>query len=207
MQILTRYYKHGSANKLEAVIKTASLDDTEEARIHLQLSLDYLEIIDFLHNSPIGCRVMCDTNSLDKTMSQFLITDDFHLVLADVDALPEVKKNAAAQLVKCGHRELHGSFVAPEQLWPFEETEFDDANMPAYDEKTDVWKIPDVLYYLLGNTVVGDRMKFMLFNALKKCKSLAATDRPDVKDIIREFKSCKKKIIGDLESLHSTDEL
>ncbi|KAG7265391.1 hypothetical protein CRUP_011097 [Coryphaenoides rupestris] len=78
----------------------------------LRLALDYTGSVRW------ACRVMCDSNSLDKTLSQLLLTTDFRLVINDLDALPEVDVSRGL-LAKCGHRELTGDFVAPEQLWPF----------------------------------------------------------------------------------------
>ena len=44
-------------------------------------------------------------------------------------------------LAKCGHRQFSASdFVAPEQLWPFNETSFDDKKMTGYTEKVDIWR-------------------------------------------------------------------
>ncbi|XP_037087462.1 protein O-mannose kinase-like [Pollicipes pollicipes] len=41
----------------------------------------YAEVLDYLHSSPVGHRVMCDTNDLQKTLQQFLVTSDQRLVL------------------------------------------------------------------------------------------------------------------------------
>ncbi len=204
-QVLTRYYKYGSANHLQRIFADNGFDPLQEAKLRLQLARDYLEIINFLHNSPAGCRVMCDSNSLNKTMSQFLISDEFHLVLSDIDALPAVK--GRTKLIKCGHRELFGSFVAPEQLWPFKSEIFDDEKMPAYDEKTDIWKVPDVIFYLLGDTSIGDRMKFMLFDKLKQCKNVIPSQRPSAKDLLSTFVFSEDLILKELDTTDSKDEL
>ena len=45
--------------------------------------------MDYLHNSPIGVRVMCDGPNLNRLLSQYLITDNFHMVVNDVDDLEE----------------------------------------------------------------------------------------------------------------------
>ena len=148
---------------------------------------------------------MCDSNDLEKTLSQFLITDDFHLVLADVDALPLVDK-AARILIKCGHRQLFGTFVAPEQLWPFQDVEFQDEKMLEYDEKTDIWKIPDVVYHLLGNSVTADQLKFRLFNILKQCKSRKPNERPSVSEIVSLFEAERQKILNQ-RNIHFPGEL
>ena len=204
-QVLTRYYKYGSANHLQRIFADNDFDALQEAKLRLKLARDYLEIINFLHDSPAGCRVMCDSNSLNKTMSQFLISDDFHLILSDIDALPAVE--GRTMLIKCGHRELFGSFVAPEQLWPFKSKIFDDEKMPAYDEKTDIWKVPDVIFYLLGDTSIGDRMKFMLFDKLRHCKNVIPSQRPSAKDLLSTFLLSKDLIEKELNTTDSKDEL
>ena len=162
--------------------------------MHLQIAEDYLRIINFLHSNEAGPRVMCDSNDLGKTLSQYLITDDYHIVLGDLDALPVVRKHHN-ELIKCGHRELYGIFVAPEQLWPFTKDPFDDERMPGYDEKTDIWKLPDVLYHLLGDSLVSQQLKSGLFHIIRKCKSLAPQDRPTAEEILNYFLTERNKIV------------
>lgn len=120
---------------------------------------------------------MCDTNDLIKTLSQFLVTDELHLVVNDLDALPEVD-HKSKKLVKCGHRQLFGWFVAPEQLWPFDDEPFSDAKMLGYDEKIDIWRIPDVVMWFLGDTADGLRIKAGLKYLFTWCKANNPKDRP-----------------------------
>ena len=162
--------------------------------MRIQFIRDYLSIIEYLHNSPIGTRVMCDTNDLQKTLSQFLITDDFRLIVNDLDALPEVMNNGT---VKCGHRELFGDFVAPEQLWPYEDRGFTDVGMPGYNEKTDIWKIPNILVFLLGTSTQASRLKILLFNDLFRwCKTFDAVQRPGIREVKMKFESIIKKFMS-----------
>lgn len=114
--------------------------------------LGCVAILDFLHRSPLGTLVMCDSSDLPKTLSQYLLTANFSIVLNDLDALPLVNRSSGA-LVKCGHR---GSPWGP--TWPQSScgprrkgVPFQDDLMPAYDEKSDVWKIPGVSSFLLGH--------------------------------------------------------
>ena len=148
---------------------------------------------------------MCDSNGLAKTLSQFLITDDFHLVLGDLDALPKVTKNHKG-LIKCGHRQLFGIFVAPEQLWPYTTKSFNDEEMPGYDEKTDIWKLPDVLYELLGDSRLSQRLKCRLFNKVRRCKAMLPQDRPTAKEMLSHFQKERDKIALE-RSLSRNDEL
>ena len=156
-----------------------------------KLCVDYVRILNFLHKSPIGVRVMCDSNDVYKTLSQYLITDNFHLVLNDLDALPQVN-HMANELIKCGHRELSGYFVAPEQLWPYEGASFDDEHMPSYDEKTDIWKIPNVVDKLLGRVEGSNQIRMLLLEIHHQCKLADPGNRPTAGEVLREFLKVEK---------------
>ena len=187
------------------LLARASFDDSRQDKIRFQIAKDYLNIINFLHNGKTGPRVMCDSNDLNKTLSQYLITDDFHIVLNDLDALPLVGQGLTGG-IKCGHRQLFGSFVAPEQLWPFENDPFDDRRMPGYNEKTDIWKTPNVLFHILGDSPRSDQLKLGLFNFLKKCKSVKPDERPSAQEIINEFLGVERKVLWN-ENFHHNSEL
>ena len=185
---MTTFYQYGSADKLDELLPQLNLTPEKELHLRIQLAKDYVKILDYLHNSPIGVRVMCDTNDLTKTLSQFLITDSFHLIVNDLDALPEVD-HKAGKLIKCGHRQLHGWFVAPEQLWPYDGEPFNDTEMQGYDEKTDIWKIPDVLMWFLGDTVHSLRIKASLRTVFNQCKSNYPTARPTAHKVLQFFEN------------------
>ena len=111
--ILTEYHPSGSLGNLEATLNLSKHCCLWQYR--LQLALGNLAILHFLHPSPLGTLVMCDSSDLSKTLPQHLLIASCGLVLNDLDTLPLV--NRSETLVKCGHRELRGGFVAPEQLW------------------------------------------------------------------------------------------
>ncbi|XP_049560160.1 protein O-mannose kinase isoform X2 [Orcinus orca] len=185
--ILTEYHPLGSLSSLEATLNLSKYQSTNTWQHRLQLALGYVAIIDFLHRSPLGTLVMCDSSDLPKTLSQYLLTANFSIVLNDLDALPLVNRSTGA-LVKCGHRELHGDFVAPEQLWPYgEDVPFHDDLMPAYDEKIDIWKIPDVSSFLLGHVEGSDMVRFHLFDIHKACKSQTPAERPTAQDVLDTY--------------------
>ncbi|CAK7294971.1 Protein O-mannose kinase [Vulpes lagopus] len=186
--ILTEYHPLGSLSNLEETLNLSKYQNVNTWQHRLQLAVDYVSIIDYLHHSPLGTLVMCDSSDLSKTLSQYLLTSNFSLVVNDLDALPLVNRSSGA-LVKCGHRELHGDFVAPEQLWPYgEDTPFDDDLMPPYDEKIDIWKIPDVSSFLLGHVEGSDMVRFHLFDIHKACKSQTPAERPTAQDILDTYK-------------------
>lgn len=189
--MVTAYYPHGSADNLEKLLDQPELNKYNTLNTRFQLSMDYVSILNFLHNSPLGTRVMCDTNDIQKTLSQYLISKDFHLILNDVDALPEVK-HKEGKLIKCGQREITGSFVAPEQLWPFKEREFDNKDMPGYDEKIDIWRIPSVTDRLLGRVFNSNKVRKMLLQIHEQCRRENPHLRPTAAEVLQEYKNIEK---------------
>ncbi|XP_066091379.1 protein O-mannose kinase [Saccopteryx bilineata] len=185
--ILTEYHPLGSLSNLEETLNLSKYQPVNTWQQRLQLAMDYVGIINYLHHSPLGTLVMCDSSDLPKTLSQYLLTSNFSVVVNDLDALPPVNRSAGT-LVKCGHRELHGDFVAPEQLWPYgEDRPFHDDLMPSYDEKVDIWKIPDVSSFLLGHVEGSDMVRFHLFDIHKACKSRTPAERPTAQDILDTY--------------------
>ncbi|XP_065822006.1 protein O-mannose kinase-like [Labrus bergylta] len=193
---VTEYHPLGSLLNLETVLSQEQHHRHNTWQVRLQLAVDYVSILAFLHSSPAGCRVMCDSNSLEKTLSQVLLTPQLHLVVNDLDALPQVDRSSGL-LVKCGHRELMGDFVAPEQRWPFREEAFSDELMAPYDEKTDVWKIPDVTWYLMGRVPGGDLVHFHLFQIHEKCKQVDPKLRPSAQDVVHVYRSVYSSMVRD----------
>lgn len=131
LELVTPYYRHGSADQFSKVLArvAAEPDAYKEAYqapcnhpaslfgLRVRWMAQYARAIVYLHNSPRGVRVMCDGDHVSKLLSQFLVTDDLRFVLNDLDALPET---GPGRKIKCGHRQFPGgSFVAPEQLWPY----------------------------------------------------------------------------------------
>lgn len=196
--MVTEHHPLGSLFNLEGVLAQKPHQQHNTWQIRLRLAADYVSILHYLHNSPAGRRVMCDSNSLEKTLSQFLLTNDFHVVVNDVDALPEVDPSRGL-LAKCGHRELTGDFVAPEQLWPFRDKgkPFSDDLMPEYDERTDIWKIPDVTWFLMGRVPGGDLVHFHLFQIHEECKKEDPKLRPSALDVLKVYKSVYSSMVRD----------
>lgn len=182
----------------QGAVKKEQYQQHNTWQIRLRLAMDYVSILHYLHNSPAGRRVMCDSNSLEKTLSQFLLTNNFHLVVNDLDALPEVD-HSRGLVVKCGHRELSGDFVAPEQLWPFTNTgkTFSDDLMPGYDERTDIWKIPDVTRFLMGRVPGGDLVHFHLFQIHEECKKTNPELRPSALTVLNAYRSVYSSMVRD----------
>ena len=183
---ITEYHQFTSADHIEEILANPLYEQYNTINIRFSLCVNYIQIIEFLHTHPAGTRVMCDSNDVEKTMQQFLLTDDLKLVLNDMDALPLVNKTKGLK-IKCGHKEIYGDFVAPEQLWPHLDREFKDEEMPPYDEKTDIWKIPDVCEYLFGNVLGSDPIRFKLFKVDQGCKNQKPEKRPNATEVLEEY--------------------
>ncbi|XP_003222408.3 protein O-mannose kinase isoform X1 [Anolis carolinensis] len=185
--VLTEYHPFGSLKNLNEILNLPKYKNSNTWYNRFLLAIDYVSIIHYLHNSPLGTFVMCDSSDLDKVLSQYLLTSSFHVVVNDLDALPLVNRKAG-QLIKCGHRELQGEFVAPEQLWPYgEDVPFEDSLMPPYDEMTDIWKIPDVSNFLLGDVDGSDLVRFHLFDIHLECKKSPA-ERPSAQMVLDTYR-------------------
>lgn len=80
------------------------------------MCINYVQVLHFLHNSPVGVLMMCDSNSVHKSLTQFLLTEDLRLVLNDVDCVLKVDPHNG---VVCNvNRHIEGTLLAPEQIWP-----------------------------------------------------------------------------------------
>ena len=191
---VTEFYPYGSADGLLDLLRTdVQLRQRDGASLRLRLCIDYVEILSLLHSDvgPVGTRILCDSNDLMKTLEQFLVTSDLRLNINDLDALPEVVvgENSHRSTVKCGHREIFGDFAAPEQLWPFDDKEFDDRLMPGYDQKTDIWKIPDVCGYFLSDRPDCRSIVYRLVKIHNRCKSLDPNLRPTAKEVLDNYRA------------------
>ncbi|XP_069832809.1 protein O-mannose kinase [Dendropsophus ebraccatus] len=205
--IVTEYHPLGSLKNLDNTFNLPQYINFNTWQNRLGLAIDYVSIIRYLHNSPLGVLVMCDSNDLDKVLSQYLLTSDFHLVANDLDALPQVDKEKGV-LVKCGPREVSGDFVAPEQLWPYgPDKEFSNDLMPPYDEKTDIWKIPAVTDYLLGHVDGSDIVRFHLFDIHAECKKKKPAERPSAQTILDTYRRVMTSLIKELSAADSREML
>jgi len=178
--LFTEYHPLGNALEFfnKSVIK--NLTEIQSLGFCLQYSL----ILSFLHNQPNGPRVFCDSNDLHKLLSQLLVTSQSTLILNDVDALPVVINSSG---IKCGHRQLEGTFVAPEQLWN-KEGQFTDSLLPGYNEKTDIWKAASVCEFFLTQAAGKDVLRYRLFNLHSRCKNNNPELRPSAGDLVNEYR-------------------
>ncbi|KAL9975562.1 hypothetical protein ACROYT_G012737 [Oculina patagonica] len=184
LEIVTAYYKHGSAKTLSQILQRPQYSQYNNIQARFQLIVDYVKIMNFMHNSPIGTRVMCDTANLDKLLSQYLITDDFHMVVNDLDNTPDASQESG---ILCTNRKELRPFVAPEQRWPNRSVRFRLDRMPTYDEKVDIWKIPAVLERLLGEVNGSSFVKSKLRKVMERCHASNPQQRPTANDVLQEL--------------------
>lgn len=194
---ITEYHSLGNALNMHKVFSERNIIGLKE-RFHL--CIDYVSILDFLHNSPLGTRVMCDSNTLNKTLEQYLITSSLSLILNDIDALPQVGREG----IICGHREIRGEFVAPEQKWPYNGEEFTEDRMPRYGEKVDIWKIPAVCNHFLGKSEEARIFRYHVFPTHKKCREKRPQARPSAREVLQLYEDLFKGYFN--ESPYGTKE-
>ena len=184
----------GSVSKLGAILAPTGCDNW---MTRFQLCLDYVRILHRLHTAAGGPYVFCNSHSLEHTLSQFLISEDLQLLLANYDNLPQVRLDTSdvktpKTHVRCSKNELKGDFVAPEQKWPFSQLKvFNADEQPGYSEKTDIWKIPDIVEALLngGALEVAESEHIMdyLVAVHQKCKRNNPEERPAVSDVLKQY--------------------
>jgi len=172
---ITEYYKHNNAHNVLNVFAKAYMLN---ACRRLKLCINYAEILNFLHRSPIGTRVNCDSNDLFKLLTQLLLTDQYKLVLNDLDALPHVKENTT---ITCGSRPINTTFAAPEQRVGQNFKNFP----PSYDEKSDIWKAASLCEHFIGHEHV---IRYFVFDLHAKCKEINPLERPTASYMIYKYK-------------------
>jgi len=180
---LTEYHHLGDGAQVERLFdRHMIISLLNNISTRFRMCLDFVRAIAYVHSHS---RVMCDSNGVLKMLSQFLITDDLRLILNDVDALPKVDHDSGEGIL-CGHREIggEGDYIAPEQRWPFKDLDFDERLQPKYDEKIDVWKIPETCELLMGDVEGSDHARFHLFDVAKECKKEDPAERPSVGEVL-----------------------
>lgn len=196
LQIVTAYYRHGSVNNLNRLLQKPEFSQYNNIQTRFQLIVDYVKIINYLHNSPIGTRVMCDTDSLRKLLMQYLITDDFHLVVNDLDNTPDAREENG---ILCTNKKELLQFVAPEQRWPFNESvPFRSDLKPTYDEKIDIWKIPPFVERILGDVNGSSLAKSKLQRVMERCRAIDPQQRPTANEVLQRLLRVQRLIKNNL---------
>ncbi|XP_054707513.1 protein O-mannose kinase-like [Uloborus diversus] len=189
--IITEYHPLGNALNTHYHF-SHYLKPYDSIQTRLKLCINYVAIIELLHSSPVGVRVMCDSNTLEKTLSQYLLKTSLELVVNDLDATPEVN-NITKRGIHCGKNAPLGDLVAPEQKWLNINQKFNLSNMPLYDEKTDIWKIPNICNWFLGESSDADIVKYQLFKINQLCKNIKPAERPSASNIKEAYEKIYAK--------------
>ena len=184
----------GSGSELNTILAQTGCDNW---MVRFQLCLDYIRVLYHLHSERSGPYVLCNSHSVEHILSQFLITEDLQMLLVNYDNLPQVRAYSSnttspKSLVKCSKSELKNDFVAPEQKWPLNKLKvFNSDEQPGYNEKTDIWKIPDVAKVLLGvdllKAVENEHIVDYLVTVHQKCKRIDPEERPAISDVLKEY--------------------
>ena len=138
------YYRHGTLRFLDKLLRRSELSKYDNIHTRFQLIVEYLRVLNYLHHSPIGVRVMCDSPFLDKLLDQYLVTDDFRLVVNDVDGLEEVTEEGGCHK-RAANMSSSAQLEIEQQGWPEESEPLQFQLRPVFDEKIDIWKIPWVV--------------------------------------------------------------
>lgn len=177
-----------------------------------KLCVDYVRTLASLHAaSPTGSFVLCNSHTLQQLVDQFYVTTDLHLVLVAYDNLPFVhKQNTDEYRIQCSDGNLVGSFVAPEQKWPFARYKvFNPREQPLYNEKADVWKVPDVTRSLLahcGSSRCREILHYL--TALHvRCKNRDPGQRPNATELYRQYTSVWEIMGGPQSDIHDGSSL
>ncbi|XP_059475373.1 protein O-mannose kinase-like [Neocloeon triangulifer] len=185
---LTELHPFGSLANLSDSLRRNNIDD--DVRLRLRLCRDWANVLRVLHGEgPMKeRRLMCDSNSVSKLLSQVLLSDDLGAVLTDMDALPEVGPGG----VVCGGSKgpaPDGELLAPEQRWPFADLSYVPALMPGYTEKADIWKASIMCEQLLGdqNLPGAAWAKYRLHGLHRRCRLQPPTLRPCASQLRAEY--------------------
>ena len=189
---LTEYHPVGSSVNVDNIFG----DNSHNLSQRFQLCIDYVKILAFLHGSPTSPLMMCDSGTLEKTLEQYLLTSSGNLILNDVDAVAKVGEGGTV----CGHRELHGDFMAPEQKWPFREDEYRTEKMPPYNEKADIWKIPPVCSFFLGKSDAARAFRYHVHNIHKSCREKDPHRRPSAREVLQAYKTIYRSYFWEKEN-------
>ena len=136
---------------------------------------------------------MCDGGTLHKLLSQYLITDDFHMVVNDVDSLKEVTDDGGCHTRPNVSRPLQREIER--QGWQNKSEPLKFKLRPAYDEKIDIWKLPWIVERLLGGVKGSSFVKSQLREIMERCHAIEPQQRPTAKEVLQELLRVRQLIV------------
>jgi len=176
--LVTEYFPLKDLSKINQLLQNEIFDSSA---FRINMCLKYAKLLDFLHNSPIGTRSLCDTKTLRNTLSQYTLRDDFAIVANDLDLLLQPN-----QCIKIYQKRVTTIFTPPEMR---NYTHFN-TNIPI-DEKIDIWKIPDVCDFMLGDFKIQlPHSTQKVINGLHgSCKNERPDLRPSARNVSHQYES------------------
>ncbi|XP_061179481.1 protein O-mannose kinase-like [Saccostrea echinata] len=197
--LVTELHALNDATNLENHLKIYK--DFDNASTRFRLCVDYVHILTMLHSGRGGkVYALCDANDKYILLQQYLLTDDFRLIINDIDSLVGFPVNDGVtekRLCPVKTRNYSVLFNAPEQRWrPIEEKPFNNSKMSPYDEKIDIWKIPDACKSFLYHMDVKVKVLPHLNLIHQQCKSKDPKNRPNAKEVLKIYEDIYQKLFG-----------
>ena len=159
--------------------------------VRFKLMIDYARVLNYLHQHSSGPYILCNSNSIDHLLSQFIVSEHLELLLANFDNIPR-----SDLPVVCSHKELKGDFVAPEQKWPYSRFKmFNVDEQPGYFSSSDIWKVPDVANAIMGDSKESQKVLNYLLALHLKCKNPNHLHRPSAKEILSEYEALWQSLV------------
>lgn len=179
-EVVLQYHSLGS------LLSVAQMPSDLDLRWRVVMS--YLDVVEKLHNKvPRSPRVLCDASRTEITLSQFLLTDDFRVVLNDVDELiaasNDGKVRCNCNIIRGGSEfsgEGMGCLVPPEQKKC--------GTNVFYTEKIDIWKIPDITAAILGKSDDSLNLWNHLYHIHQECKLDEPNLRPPIEHVVAKYR-------------------
>lgn len=188
-EVVLQYHSLGS------LLTVSQLPDILSLRWRIIMS--YLDVVEKLHNRvPRSPRVLCDASRTEITLSQFLLTDDFRVVLNDVDELIAAGNDGK---VRCNCNIIRGGseygpagsgntgcLVPPEQKQC--------GTNVFYTEKIDIWKIPDITRAIIGDSPEALKVWDNLHRLHQECKQDNPDMRPPIEYVVDKYRQLQYKM-------------
>ncbi|XP_014673469.1 PREDICTED: protein O-mannose kinase-like [Priapulus caudatus] len=196
-EFAVEYYELGDARNAEQHIQSLSQEQADERQ--LLLCMDYAAINLMLHEKG---RCNPDQNTLVKTLSQYLLSDDMRLLLSDMDILSEI--GVEPTLLNNTH-DAH--LIAPEHDVVASLSCKSSTNsscvkaLAARQVKLDVWKIPAVCDRMLPR---NSNLMRRLADIHAKCKIVDPIQRMSMEDVLLGYSRVFISMYGEQQFLQKT---
>lgn len=177
-EVVLQYHSLGS------LLSVSQLPNDLDLRWRVVMS--YLDVVNKLHTQvPRSPRVLCDASRTEITLSQFLLTDDFQVVLNDVDELIAASQDGT---VRCNCNIIRGGSEIEENMGCLVPPEQKQCGLGIfYTEKIDIWKIPDITKAILGESEEATDVWNKLYRIHQECKLDEPLARPEIGIVVDKY--------------------